>query len=366
MIVWAAVAAGATALAISAALTPVAMRVARRTGFLAAPSAGRYHTRPTPLLGGVAILAGILIPSLTVLAVAVTWNARGVPAWVPAGVAMHVSGMAARAPLALGILGGAVALHVIGLIDDRKRLGPWLKLIGQLAVAAAVVLGGRVRLLEMLGEPISSAATICWLVVVINALNFLDNVDGLAAGVTAICAGALLAAAAGAGQLFVTGWLVLLLGASVGFLIYNFPPAKVFMGDAGSLVLGYFLAILTVLTTYYRPGPAGEGAYYGVFAPLVLLAVPLYDTASVMFLRIRQGRSPWVGDTSHFSHRLLARGMSPRKAVLTIYLATAATAAGAILLPHLGAVGAWVVFAQTLGIVLIIALLESTDRGGGE
>jgi len=364
MIVWAAWAAGAAALILSAAITPAAMRIARRTGFVAAPSPDRHHSRPTPLLGGVAILAGILIPSAAVLALAVFWNARGVPAWLPGGVAVHVPGMAARAPLAAGILAGAVALHVIGLIDDRRRLGPWLKLVGQLAVATAVVVGGRVRLLELLGEPFSSIATIGWLVVVINAMNFLDNVDGLAAGVTAICSAALLAAAAGAGQLFVAGWLVLLLGASLGFLVHNFPPAKVFMGDAGSLVLGYFLAVLTVLTTYYRPGPAGRGAYYGVFAPVVLLAVPLYDTASVMFLRIRRGRSPWIGDTSHFSHRLLARGMSPRKAVLTIYLATAATAAGAVLLPRVGGAGASVVFAQTVGIVLIIALLESADRGG--
>ena len=361
MIVWAALAAAGVAFFLAAAATPLAARIAWATGFVAQPTRDRYHRQTTPLLGGTAILLAILMPSLFIMATAAIWNAdpAGPPGWVPPELAVHIPGVVARTPMALGILAGAVVLHLVGLIDDRKRLGPVLKLIAQVAVACGVVLLGRVRLLEMCGRTFSTVASVCWIVLVTNSLNLLDNIDGLAAGVTAICASALLAAAVSSGQLFVGGWLLLLAGASLGFLIHNFPPARVFMGDAGALVLGYLLAVLTILTTYYHGGPSGH--YYGVFTPVVLLAVPLYDTTSVIVLRIRERRHPLVGDTRHFSHRLLRRGMSPRKTVLTIYLATAATAAGASLLPHVDRTGAMILFGQTVGIVLIIALLESTD-----
>ena len=361
MIVWAALAAAGLAFFLAAAATPMAGRIAWAVGLVAQPVRGRHHRRPTPLGGGGAILLAILMPSLLVLAVAAIWNAdpQGPPSWLPPELAVHIPGVVARTPTALGILAGAVVLHLVGLVDDRRRLGPLAKLVAQLAVACGVVFVARLRLLEMYGRAFSTIASICWIVLVTNALNLLDNIDGLAAGVTAICAAALLAAAVSSGQLFVGGWLLLLAGASLGFLVHNFPPAKIFMGDAGAMVLGYFLAVLTILTTYYHGGPSGH--YYGVFTPVVLLAVPLYDTASVIVLRIRERRHPLVGDTRHFSHRLLRRGMSPRKTVLTIYLATAATAAGASLLPHVDRTGAMILFGQTVGIVLIIALLESAD-----
>jgi UDP-GlcNAc:undecaprenyl-phosphate GlcNAc-1-phosphate transferase len=185
----------------------------------------------------------------------------------------------------------------------------------------------------------------------------MDNMDGLAAGVAAICAAALLAAAASLGQLFVSAWLCLLLGALLGFLPYNFPPAKVFMGDAGSLVIGYLLGVVSCLTTYVPPGATYY--LYGIFVPVVLMAVPLYDAASVILLRLHEGRSPMIGDRHHFSHRLLRRGMKVRAAVGTIYLCTAGTAISASLLPHVAdRIGAILVFAQVLIILMTIALLE--------
>ena len=358
-------AAGTVGLAfiLSLAGTVLVRKLALAWGFIDQPGRDRFHRTPTPLLGGVAIFLAILLPSLLILVLARVWSAAGAPSWLEgpqgAGLVVHIPGVVAKTPLALVILGGCAVLHIVGLIDDRKNLGPWLKLAVQFLVACAVVFIGNVRLLEMLGEPLSSIASILWLVLITNAFNFLDNIDGLSAGVAAICSAALLAAAAASGQLFVAGWLCLLLGASLGFLVFNFPPAKIFMGDAGSLVLGFMLGVISILTTYYHGG--SSGMYYGVFAPVVLLAVPLYDTVSVVLLRIRNRRNPMVGDRRHFSHRLLRRGMSPTKAVLTIYLATAATAAGASLLPHVSRIGAILVFAQTLGIVLIVALLESAD-----
>ena len=358
----------ATAFAIAFLAGFLARRLAVQLGFVAVPRDDRHHRQPMPLLGGSAILAGILLPGALALALAAVWGATALPGWLPERLRLtlqiHLPGILQRTPQALLILAGAVLLHVVGVIDDRRRLGPWLKLAAQSAVAVAVVVLCPLRLLQFAGEPLSGIATVLWIVLITNAINFIDNVDGLAAGVTAICSAALLAAAVAAGQLFVSAWLCLLLGASAGFLLHNFPPARLFMGDAGSLVLGYMLAVLTILTTYYRPGSDGPGLYYSVFSPVVLLAVPLYDTFSVIVLRIRARQSPMVGDTRHFSHRLLRRGMGPRKTVLTIYLATAATAAGASLLPHVTPTGAWIVFGQTAGIVLLIALLESAEGRG--
>ena len=364
-----AAAAAGGAFLIAALGTPLVKRLAVAWGFVDRPRRERHHREVVPLLGGTAILAAILLPSLLVLSLAVVWSASVPPTWVPADLAVHVDGAAAKVPMALGILAGAIILHVAGLIDDRRGLPAWVKLLVQVVVAGGVVLICRVRLLEMFGEPFSSIATIVWIVLITNTFNLLDNIDGLAAGVAVICAAALLAAAAASGQVFVGGWLCLLAGAAVGFLVHNFPPAKIFMGDAGAMVLGYFLGVLSVLTTYYEGGSSGQ--YYGIFVPVVLLAVPLYDTFSVITLRLADRRNPMVGDTQHFSHRLLRRGMSPRRAVLTIYLATAATAIGASLLPHVTRTGAVLVFAQTVGIVLIIALLESPEvarrpRGPGQ
>ncbi len=344
--------------------TALARKFALARGFIDKPGPDRFGRTATPLLGGVAIFAAVLLPSLLVLVLARVWSATGAPAWLHEDLAVHIGGVVEKTPLALIILGGCMVLHVVGLIDDKKNLGPWLKLAAQVLAACAVVFIGRIRLLEMAGEPFSSIASIFWLVVITNAFNFLDNIDGLSAGVAAICSAALLAAAAASGQLFVAGWLCLLLGAALGFLVFNFPPAKIFMGDAGSLVLGFMLAVLSVLTTYYRGG--SSGVYYSIFAPVVLLAVPLYDTFSVIILRIIRRRNPMVGDRRHFSHRLLRRGMTQRRAVLTIYIATAVTAAGASLLPHVDRIGAILVFAQTIGIVLIVALLESADGRGGK
>jgi UDP-GlcNAc:undecaprenyl-phosphate GlcNAc-1-phosphate transferase len=149
-------------------------------------------------------------------------------------------------------------------------------------------------------------------------------------------------------------------GSLGGFLVFNFPPAKIFMGDSGSLVVGFFVALLTLRTTYYHQGQGG--GLYAVFMPLVVMAVPLYDFISVTFLRLRQGKSPFVGDTQHFSHRLKRRGLTDTQTTLTLYLATVCTCVGAILLKDVGLAGAILVFAQTVMILAIIAILEMTGN----
>ena len=359
MITFAAIATIALAFGISALATPLSKRLSHRLGILDVPGRHKGHAGPVPLLGGSAIFASILGVSLLAMSLTSYWSATGVPTWLPDELAIYVPGAAFKAPMALGILAGALVLHVVGLIDDRKNMGPWIKLATQIVVSTAVVIFCDVRILTAAGEPVSMIVSVIWLVAITNAFNFLDNMDGLAAGVGLIVAACLLGASASVGQLFVPAWLCLIIGALGGFLLYNFPPASVFMGDAGSLVIGYLLAVVSCLTTYVQPGEVYYA--YGIFVPLVLMAVPLYDMASVVTLRLRDRRSPIVGDRRHFSHRLIRRGMGVRKAVLTVYLCTAMTAIAAVMLPRLDAFGAVLVFFQTLIILLVLALLETHD-----
>jgi UDP-GlcNAc:undecaprenyl-phosphate GlcNAc-1-phosphate transferase len=216
--------------------------------------------------------------------------------------------------------------------------------------------------------------SVLWIVGLVNSFNMLDNMDGLSAGVAAIAA-AILAAAAlltprpdnHQPQLFVAGFLLLFVGSLLGFLWHNRPPARLFMGDAGSYLIGYLLAMATLTATFAGGGlPPPASGYAGVLAPLCVMAVPIYDTASVVLIRLRQGRSPFVGDKSHFSHRLVNLGMTKTQAVLTIYLATATCGLGALLLHEVDAIGAVLIVLLVACTLLLVGILESTGQGRGK
>jgi len=231
-------------------------------------------------------------------------------------------------------------------------------------VITALVLAANLRILTFLdhaspgGNVVSAIVTVLWIAAVTNAFNFLDNMDGLSAGVASVCTAAFLVATLSIGQWFVAAGLALLLGSTLGFLWHNFPPAKIFMGDGGSLLIGLVLGVLTVRTTYLTPGTRWESHWYSVFAPVIVLALPLYDLVVVSIIRLMRGKSPFVGDTNHFSHRLVNRGMSRRTAVLCLYLVSAATSIAAILLPHVSGGFAVLIFVQTMLILGVVALLE--------
>lgn len=160
-------------------------------------------------------------------------------------------------------------------------------------------------------------------------------------------------------QLFVAAMLLVLVGGLLGFLKHNWPPAKIFMGDAGSYFVGYWIAVATLLATY----AGAQGATpHAVFAPLCVLAVPLYDMLSVIYIRISEGRSPFEGDKRHFSHRLVDLGMSKKQAVLTIYLATATCSLEALLLPRVDFVGALLILLSTASVLGLVGVLESVGR----
>ncbi len=257
-------------------------------------------------------------------------------------------------------------LFVLGLWDDKKHLGPFFKLAVQFAVAiiAAAVADIRVEFF-IESKIITAVLSAVWIVLIINAFNFLDNMDGLAAGIAVIASCILFTAAALSAQVFVGGLAIVFIGILLGFLVFNFPPAKIFMGDAGSLVVGFFVALLTLRTTYYQETQSGQ--WYSVFMPLVVMAVPLYDFISVTLLRISQGKSPFVGDTQHFSHRLKKHGLTDTQTVLTLYLATLCTGLGATFLYQVNLAGAILIFSQTFMILAIIAVFETTagnDKSG--
>jgi UDP-GlcNAc:undecaprenyl-phosphate GlcNAc-1-phosphate transferase len=360
-------------LAISLPLTAWLVRAGRHVGALdSAGAAGHDKTlRAVPNVGGLAIYAAVALPMLagvlaTLLVPAAAWE-RWLPALVP-----HLPRVESSLPLALGLLGGMTALHVLGLVDDRRALGALPKIAVQLAVAIVLVVWFDVRLLTLLGTGPSIVVSVVWIVAVTNAFNFMDNMDGLAAGTAAIAGTLFMIATVLNHQWFIAGTLALLVGGLLGFLVFNFPPARIFMGDAGSLVVGFLLAVLTARTTFYSAGDADYAlgtAWYGVFMPLVVLAIPLYDFVVVTGLRLAQRKSPFVGDQQHFSHRLVERGLTRRGAVLVIWGATAVTGMSGIALGRLLPWQAALVGAQTILVLALIGLLEHAsrpDRSGPE
>lgn len=348
---------------ISALLTPIVRRWAAHRGFVDNPavSAHKTHRAPVPFGGGIAIATAALAPIALTLFGAYLLQRAGaepLPRWAPQ-LPAFLGGVLAKAPLALAVIAGALILHLIGIIDDHRPLSPMLKLVVQIGVALMLSGGFGIRAAMVLGPAPSVILTTLWIVALTNAFNFIDNMDGLAAGVAAITAIVLAVSSMLAGQVFVPCTLLMVAGAVLGFLIYNFPPATIFMGDAGSLVIGYLLAVCTVLTTFYDPHQQRQP--FGVIVPLLVFAIPLYDTTSVIVHRLRLGVSIFRSDRRHFSHRLVQLGMGRTAAVLTIYLATAATALPAVLVPLLTWAGAAVILVQCACVVAIIAILESRD-----
>jgi len=354
-------AAGAVSFVLSLIGTLFIRAFARRVGFVDHPAGHKAHAAPVALGGGVAMTAAIALPIMAGSIIVWLMRTGEPPQSLPEVVRDYLPGMIERVPLLLGVLGCAVFLHIVGLRDDRRPLGPGVKFAVQFSVGLVTAWPLGIRAAEFLPPVLSIALTVLWIVLITNAFNFLDNMDGLSAGVGAIAATIFALASMNAGQVFVPTLAALLVGATLGFLVFNFSPASIFMGDAGSLVMGYLLSVVTVLTTFYDASL--EFSPLGVVVPLVVLAVPLYDVTSVVIHRIRLGESPFRGDRRHFSHRLVNRGLSPRGAGLTIYLATAATGLPAIVLPSLTWPGAILMLIQCVCVVLIIAILEHTEHG---
>lgn len=278
------------------------------------PGRRKIHDTPVPLAGGFAVLTGILVP----FAAGALWLELG---WIriPSAAAI-IYGVDRRALELVVLAAGAIAITVLGAIDDRCELKALPKFAGQIIIALAVASACKRITLFVHSEVFSYTITVFWILTIINAFNFLDNMNGLCAGVGAI--GALIfgciAAANGEYLVAITGFLMG--GALVGFLPWNFPRARAFLGDAGSHLVGYLLAVMAILPHFYTRQNQHRLA---VLAPLFVLAIPLIDLAQVTVFRTVNRKPFWIGDTNHLSHRLVRRGLSRTLTVLLLWLSAA-------------------------------------------
>jgi len=286
------------------------------------PGQRKIHDAPIPLAGGFAVLTGILLP----LAAGAITLKLGVNIATQTFPIAH--GLERRALELAALAFGAIAITVLGWLDDKHELRPLPKFAGQFLIALLVATACKRITLFVPNIYFSYAITILWLLTVINAFNFMDNMNGLCGGLGAIGAFlfAIIAAAHGEYLVAIIGFLMC--GALAGFLPWNFPQARAFLGDAGSHLVGYLLAVMAVLPHFYtkqNPRPLA------VLSPLLVLAVPLADLAWVVILRTRNHRPFWIGDTNHLSHRLVRAGFSQTQAVLIIWLIAAVIGALAAL-----------------------------------
>lgn len=299
------------ALSVSIFATPYVMRLAVRCGAVAVPNARSMHNTPVPCIGGLAIFAGFMVAIFAFLGVS-------------------------RLTLAVGL--GSCLIVGLGLLDDVMELSAKRKFLAQLAVAAIPVLFG--YRIEFISNPfgpgmvyigdLSIVLTILWTVSVINVINLIDGLDGLCAGVSSIAALSLFVVALNRGLTAQAVMCAALAGASAGFLKFNFNPAKVFMGDTGAMFLGYVLAVISI-----------QGAFKGATAvalsiPILAMGVPIFDTAFAIFRRYRRGQPIYSADKDHLHHRLVALGLSHRRAVLVIYGISAVLGGVAVFVAYWG------------------------------
>ena len=302
----------------SAASLPLWRLWSLRIGLLDAPGPRKIHTYPVPLAGGLAVVTGLTIP----IVIGSAWVWLGP---LPESFAHILApGLAKRGWQLATILGGAIAMLALGLIDDKRDLSPKWKFLGQVLIALAVAASGIRVTIFVENTVFSYAITVLWILTITNAINFQDNMNGLCAGLGLI-SGWFFALHAGLeGQYLVASLAFLFIGTLAGFLPFNFPNSRVFLGDGGSHVVGFLLALLAILPDFHSITSPNK---WLVVSPLLVLAVPLIDLVSVILIRLRMSQPIWIGDTNHFSHRLVRAGFDNSRAVLVLLLSAAVTGA---------------------------------------
>lgn len=315
-----------------------------RTGLVDDPGHRKIHAEPVPLAGGLAVMTALLAVPLIAAALSALLNADvnlrqrqpdGTPVYwfqcapLEPGTLRSLTGSLERSGQKLAaLIAGAAGMLLLGLLDDKRELKPAAKFAGQSLVALLVAAAGIRITLFVPNLFFSYAISLLWILTVVNAFNFVDNMNGLCAGLGVVGAAHFFIIAAGTGQYLVAVIAAMLGGALLGFLPYNFPRARAFLGDSGSHLTGYLLAILAILPHFYtREHPRVPA----VLSPLLILAVPLGDLVWVVIARWRAGRPFYVGDTNHLSHRLVQAGLRPGQAVCLIWLLAAALGALALI-----------------------------------
>jgi UDP-GlcNAc:undecaprenyl-phosphate GlcNAc-1-phosphate transferase len=333
-------------------LTPVLRRLSHQWQFVDHPDSERkIHEGAMPLLGGGAVFGAfalnVLVNALVVLPFLMRFD---LPDLQP-----YLAGAFTVLPKLLVLLLGGALMVALGLYDDKHDLRAGPKLLGQVVIASLVAAAGMQITVFIANPVVDFALTVLWIVTITNALNFLDNMDGLCAGVGLVCAGLFAFIAGIQGQYFVCLLALALAGALLGFLPFNFKPATIFLGDAGSHFVGYMLAVLPVLGTFYRPG---SPTCLPVLIPLLVLAVPLFDMAMVMWQQFRRGGPSSIADANHISHQLVRLGLPQSWAVTLIYLVALTLGLGATVLLWSELTGALIVIVQAICILAIVTVLE--------
>src|ERR1700686_3804783 len=313
----------AVSFVLALALTPVVRRLVRRWGFVAKPKIDRWHKNPTAMMGGV----GIWLAVVGTYLVLVPHTKQG---WV--------------------VVGAASFLFFVGLIDDWLHVKPYQKLIGQVVGAAIVVNYGLV-LPWTRSLPVNMLITIFWLIGITNAINLLDNMDGLATGIAAIASCFLTFNFFTGGQLTEASMMAVFTAALLGFLIYNANPASIFMGDSGSMFIGFFLAGAALVNV---AGGRSRSFVPVLAVPILVLFIPIFDTTFVTILRKLAGRAASQGGRDHTSHRLVALGLSERRAVWMLYAFAVASGLLALLVRDQSVD---VSLAAIFGFTVVLALL---------
>ena len=318
-------------LGLAVIVTPVAKGLARRLGVIDAPSARKIHANPVPLLGGVGIYLGVTASLLFL------------------GEFGYVQEVAV-------ILLGATLMSMLGVWDDKWGLRPLIKLVGQVGAASLLFFGG-VRVEFLHADVLNYLATVGWVVAITNALNLMDNMDGLAGGIAAVASVFFFLIATLTNQYLVAPLAAVLVGGCLGFLYYNFKPGAIFMGDTGSLFLGFMLAAVGIKLRF----PENYDIVTWM-VPVLVLGVPLFDTTLVTLSRIRRGVPISRGGKDHFSHRLVALGLTRREAVLVLFLIQGALGVAALVVMQADIYEGYVVGAVVLLIAIYAAYrLEQLD-----
>jgi UDP-GlcNAc:undecaprenyl-phosphate GlcNAc-1-phosphate transferase len=340
----------AVALVISLIATRIAIAAARRFAFLDRPGAERHKQQAAavPYGGGAAMAVALVV------GVAVAVSVLPLPPSTDGARPDH-------GPL-WPVYAGALALFLIGLRDDLRPLTASTKLMAQAAIAGLAVWQGDLGIDSLRMWPVLSYGLAwAWLVLVSNAYNLLDHADGLCGSIAVVSALVLFSGAMMSGDVEFGRLCLVLAAAIIGFLAWNLPPARIYMGDAGSLPLGFLIGVGTLSVTFW---PSGEsGSPLSVLAPVLITALPLFDTATVIVKRLRGHRPIMQGDRNHISHRLVRLGLTPRRSLLTAIALQVALAAGALQLRAEELLPGLVVIAQSLAIFVAVVFLETArDR----
>jgi len=345
---------------LSLLLVPGSKLLAHRLGVLDQPGARKVHQQPMPRLGGTAVFLAFTAVVVTGYVLIPMLSEQD---WARAllGGPLLLLKDAPKVKIQLAaMLSGAALAFLVGFLDDLlgERFPVGVKALGQVA-AAVVLIAADVKTSFMPYDWLNWLVTLFWLVGMTNAFNLLDNMDGLASGVAVVASGVFLLNAWLLGEFFISLLLVAFLGSLLGFLRYNAHPASVFLGDCGSHFIGYLMGSLTLLERYVSHA---SSTLFPILMPVVVLAVPLIDTFTVIVIRVVERRPIYVGDARHLSHRLVSLGFSQRGAVLFVYLMTFALGLGAASLTHATAGQSFLVLLQTAGFVALLLILMFRER----